>query len=162
MAQDMTEPYYAICRDGTLQSRVYSVGAASSPQSIPEFCSTEHAMAMRLWFRRFIANFPLNDDANLGQPFDNALRRRMTMKTMLRATILVFSIGIGSAFADDGDGYSATTLFTSIPGEQPSLTAAAPGRVATASLNGTVARGYVTTSRRSTWVFPPAQNGGEH
>jgi hypothetical protein len=104
----------------------------------------------------------LNDDANLGQPFDNALGRRMTMKTMLRATILVFSIGIGSAFADDGDGYSATTLFTSIPGEQPSLTAAAPGRVATASLNGTVTRGYVTTSRRSTWVFPPAQNGGEH
>ena len=29
-------------------------------------------MAMRLWFRRFIANFPLNDDANPGQPFDKA------------------------------------------------------------------------------------------
>jgi hypothetical protein len=72
------------------------------------------------------------------------------------------SIGIGSAFADNGDGYSATTLFTSIPGEQPSLTAAAPGRVATASLNGTVARGYLTTSRSSTRLFPPAQDGGEH
>ena len=84
------------------------------------------------------------------------------MRTMIRATIMVFSIGIGSAFADDGDGYSATTLFTSIPGEQPSLTAAAPGRVATASLNGTVARGYATTSRHSTWLFPPTQDSGEH
>jgi hypothetical protein len=51
----------AICRDGTLQSRVTAgaeissarksvtnlVGVASSPQSIPEFYSTEHAMAMR-------------------------------------------------------------------------------------------------------------------
>jgi hypothetical protein len=104
----------------------------------------------------------LDDDANLDQPFDKALRRRMTMRTMIRATIMVFSIGIGSAFADDGDGYYAATLFTSIPGEEPSLTAAAPGRVATASLNGTVAHGYVTTSRRSTWLFPPAQDGGEH
>ena len=84
------------------------------------------------------------------------------MKTMLRATIFVFSIGAGSAYADDGDGYAATTLFTSIPGEQPSLTAAAPGRVATAGLNGTVARGYATTSRRSTWLFPPTQDSGEH
>jgi hypothetical protein len=104
----------------------------------------------------------LNDDGYLGQPFDTALRRRMTMKTMLRATILVFSIGIGSAYADDGDGYSATTLFTSIPGEQPSLTAAAPGRIATASPNATVAHGYVTTSHPSTWLFPSAQDGGEH
>ena len=84
------------------------------------------------------------------------------MRTMIRAAIMVFSICVGSAFADDGDGYSATTLFTSIPGEQPSLTAAAPGRVATAGLNGTVARGYATTSRRSTWLFPPTQDSGEH
>jgi hypothetical protein len=84
------------------------------------------------------------------------------MRTMIRATMMVFSIGIGSPYADDGDGYSATTLFTSIPGEQPSLTAAAPGRVATASLNGPVAGGYVTTSRRSTWLFSPAQDGGDH
>jgi hypothetical protein len=104
----------------------------------------------------------LDDDANLDQPFDKAAGRIMTMRTMIRATIMVFSIGIGSAFADDGDGYSATTLFTSIPGEQPSLTAAAPGRVATASLNGTVARGYLTTSRSSTRLFPSAQDGGEH
>ena len=61
----------------------------------------------------------MDDDANLDQPFDKAPRRRMTMKTMLRATIVVFSIGIGSVFADDGDGYSAITLFTSIPGGSP-------------------------------------------
>ena len=69
--------------------------------------------------RCFITNFALDDDANLDQPFDKALRRRMTMRTMIRATIEVFSVGIGSVFADDGDGYSATTLFTSIPGGSP-------------------------------------------
>ena len=84
------------------------------------------------------------------------------MKTMLRATILVFSIGIGFAYADDGDGYFATTRFTSIPGQQPSFTAATPGGVAVVSPNSAVARSYVTTSRHITWLFPPAQDGGEH
>jgi hypothetical protein len=104
----------------------------------------------------------LNHGVNHGQQFSEAAGRKITMKTTLRAAIMVLGIGSGVAYADNGDGCAATTLFTSIPGEQPSLTAAAPGRVATASLNGTVTRGYVTTSRRSTWVFPPAQNGGEH
>ena len=36
------------------------------------------------------------------------------MKIMLHAAIAVFSLGIGSAYAGDGDGNSATTLFTSI------------------------------------------------
>jgi hypothetical protein len=85
----------------------------------------------------------------------------MTMKTMLRAAVMVFSIGTSAAYADDGDGHSATTLFTSIPGEQPSLAAAGPARVAIASMNGTVAHGYVTTSRRGTWLFTPAQDSGE-
>ena len=37
---------------------------------------------------------------------------------MLRAAIAVFSLGIGTAHAGDGDGNSATTLFTSIQNKQ--------------------------------------------
>jgi hypothetical protein len=39
------------------------------------------------------------------------------MKIMLRAGIAVFTLGIGAAHAGDGDGHSATTLFTSIQSE---------------------------------------------
>ena len=42
------------------------------------------------------------------------------MKILLRAAIAIFSLGIGSAYAGDGDGNSATTLFTSIPSKQAS------------------------------------------
>jgi hypothetical protein len=86
----------------------------------------------------------------------------MTMKTMLRAAIMVLSVGSGAAHADDGDGYSTTTLFTSIPGEQSTPPAAAPRRVAIAIPNGAVARGYVTTSSRGTSLFLPAADSGEH
>ena len=54
----------------------------------------------------------------------------MTIKTMLRAAIMVVSIGTSSAYACDGDTYSATRLLTSIPSEQSSLAVAAPGRCA--------------------------------
>ena len=83
------------------------------------------------------------------------------MKTMLRAAIMVVSIGTSSAYACDGDTYSATRLLTSIPSEQSSLAIAAPGRWVTVQVDG-VARSYATTSRRSTWLFPPTQDSGEH
>jgi hypothetical protein len=85
----------------------------------------------------------------------------MTMKTMLRAAIMVFSIGISSAYADNGDGYAATTLFTSIPDQQSSRPATAPGRVTITIPNDAEARGYVTTSRGSTWLFLPTPDSGE-
>jgi hypothetical protein len=50
------------------------------------------------------------------------------MKTMLRAATMVTSIGTSSAYTCDGDTYSATRLFTSVPGEQSSLATAATGR----------------------------------
>ena len=40
------------------------------------------------------------------------------MKILLRTSIAVFSLGLGSAYAGDGDGSSATTLFTSIQNKQ--------------------------------------------
>jgi hypothetical protein len=86
----------------------------------------------------------------------------MTMKTILRAAIMVLGIGNGVAHAGDGDGYSARTLFTSIPGEQSTPSAAAPVQEAFAIPNGAVARGYVTTSRRGVSLFPPAPDSGEH
>ena len=49
------------------------------------------------------------------------------MKIMLRAAITIFSLGIGSADAGDGDGNSVTTLFTSIRSKQ-----ATPARSVTA------------------------------
>jgi hypothetical protein len=85
----------------------------------------------------------------------------MTMKTMLRAAIMVVGIGSTAVGAENGDGYAATTMFASIPGEQSTLPAAAPGRVAIAIPNGAVARGYVTTSGRGTRLFPPTLDGGE-
>jgi hypothetical protein len=85
----------------------------------------------------------------------------MTMKTMLRAAIMVFSIGTISAHADDGDGFSPTTLFTSIPHEQSTWVAAAPRQAAITIPNGAAAGGYVTTSRRGNWLFPPAPDSGE-
>jgi hypothetical protein len=84
------------------------------------------------------------------------------MRTMLRAAILVFSIGTISAHADDGDGYSPTTLFTSIPGEQASWVATPLRRAAITIPNATAARGYVTSSRRGNWLFLPAPDSGDH
>jgi hypothetical protein len=86
----------------------------------------------------------------------------MTMKSKLRATIMVFSIGSSAAHAGDSYGYSATTPFASMPAEQSSQVATAPRQAAIAIPNGAVARGYgyVTTGRRGTWLFAP--DSGEH
>ena len=81
------------------------------------------------------------------------------MKIMLRAAIMVFSTGTSSAHAD---GYSPTTLLTSIPGEQSSGVAAAPGQVAITIPNGAVAHRYVTTtSCPRSWLFHLAPDSGE-
>jgi hypothetical protein len=77
----------------------------------------------------------------------------MTMKTTLRGAITVLGIGSSSAHAD---GCASTTLFTSIPGEQSSRAAAAPGRVTIVIPDGAVARRYMTTSRRGNRLFLPA------
>jgi hypothetical protein len=53
---------------------------------------------------------------------------------MLRAAIAVFSLGIGTAHAGDGDGHSATTLFTSIQNKQ-----AAPALISVAAQPPTIA-----------------------
>jgi len=86
------------------------------------------------------------------------------MKTMILAIVAVLAFGVGSAFAGDGDGYSATTLFTSIPGQQSVLAQSqiAPAPTQTASVGHplTVANTYVTSSRTGAWLFAPDMNGG--
>jgi hypothetical protein len=83
--------------------------------------------------------------------------RRKTMKTLILAAAVTVALGVGAAFAGEGDGTSVTTLFTSIPGQQPSLTV--PGRVTGPNKNADAAHAYVTNSNRGTWLFPPAQGG---
>jgi hypothetical protein len=85
--------------------------------------------------------------------------RRETMKTMLLAAAAAFSLGVGSAYADGGDGPAANTQFTELPG----VIAQAPMQnapvVATAQ-NGEAIHTYVTNSNHGTWLFAPNQNQG--
>jgi hypothetical protein len=81
----------------------------------------------------------------------------MTMKIMLRAAIMMFSIGTGSTHAGDTDGYSPTTLFISIPGGQFSSVAAAPRQVEITIPNGAVVHRYVPTSRPCNWLLQQAR-----
>ena len=71
------------------------------------------------------------------------------MKIMLGTVIAVFSLGIGSSYAGDGDGQSATTLFTSIQNERA---VAAPTGVAQNS--GTAVQADdARWQGRGTWLF---------
>jgi hypothetical protein len=71
------------------------------------------------------------------------------MKMTVCAAISVFTLGIGSAYAGDGDGYSATTLFTSIQNEQAAHARAVPVRNA-----GAEAQAYDAHPQdKSTWLF---------
>ena len=76
------------------------------------------------------------------------------MKLMLRAAIAVFSLGI--AHAGDGDGNSATTLFTSIQNQQaaPSHSVAAQA-LTTAGQNGgaAVQNPDARSQGQGTWLF---------
>ena len=82
------------------------------------------------------------------------------MKTTFLAATAMLSIGIGAAYAGDGDGPSNNTIFTQFPGvialapaqQVPSAVPANP-RDATTNL-------FVTKHRTGTWLFPPAQYGG--
>jgi hypothetical protein len=77
------------------------------------------------------------------------------MKIMLRAAMAAVSIGtIGSAYAGEGEGPAANTLFTEIPGVIAQAPVQNAPLVATAQ-NGQVVETYVSGSNRTTWMFPP-------
>jgi hypothetical protein len=77
------------------------------------------------------------------------------MKIMLRAAMAAISIAtIGSAYAGEGEGTAANTLFTEIPGVVAQAPVQNAPLVATAQ-DGRVMQTDVSGSNRTTWVFPP-------
>jgi hypothetical protein len=82
------------------------------------------------------------------------------MKTMLLATTAALSLGIGSAWAGDGDGSLASTHFTNLPGVQSVVPVRAFPWAGTAH-DGAIAHAFVATPHSlGTWIFPPNQTGG--
>ena len=83
------------------------------------------------------------------------------MKTMIFAAAAVLGIGIGSAFAGDGEGPVPDTRFTQIPGvlAQASVPRQAPSAVAT-NHYGAPTAAYVTGHSRYISLFPANQNQG--
>jgi hypothetical protein len=79
------------------------------------------------------------------------------LKIMLRAAVAVFSLGIGSAHAGDGDGHSATTLFTSIQNKQaaPILVsvAAQPPTIAAQNVGAAVQGPDTRSQGQGAWSF---------
>ena len=81
------------------------------------------------------------------------------MKTMLLAAAAALSLGVGSAYADGGDGPAANTFFTELPGVVAQ--AQVPNAPAYAQ-NGQGVHTFVTQSSHDTWLFAPDPNGGSN
>jgi hypothetical protein len=79
------------------------------------------------------------------------------MKIALRATIMVLSLGMSSAYAESEVPGPGGPPFTSIPGTR---TVTGFGGVAIPDQSGAVARGNVATKNGGTWLFPPRLSGG--
>jgi hypothetical protein len=78
------------------------------------------------------------------------------MKILLRTAIAIFSLGIGSACAGDGDGNSATTLFTSIQNKQavPARSVAAQAPTIAAQNGGAAVQGSdIHPQSQGSWLF---------
>ena len=84
------------------------------------------------------------------------------MKTIMLATAAVLSLGVGAAFAGDGEGPAANTWFT----EQPGVIAQAPVQqaptaFARSQVGGAPTAAFATRSHSSgTWLFAPNANQG--
>jgi hypothetical protein len=87
------------------------------------------------------------------------------MKTMLLAAAAALSLGVGSAYANEG-GPEANTFFTELPGvvaqaQVPNAPVYAQNRQATQQAqNGQGVHAYVTQSSHGTWLFAPNANQG--
>jgi hypothetical protein len=90
------------------------------------------------------------------------------MRTMLLAAAVGLSIAASTAaYADDGDGPAANTLFTGLPGvvaqaDVPNASAYAQNRQVQPQQgqNGQDVRVYVSRSNQGTWLFAPNGNQG--
>jgi hypothetical protein len=82
------------------------------------------------------------------------------MKTMIFATAVVLGIGIGSAYAGDGEGPVPNTRFTEIPGVlAQARVPQAPTALAT-NQSGAPTAAFVTGHSRFISLFPPNANQG--
>ncbi len=78
------------------------------------------------------------------------------MTIMLRAGFAVFSLGIASAYAGDGDGYSTNTFFTSVQIARPAhaiAVAAQPPIVAAPNGGAAVQTSDARSPGQGTWLF---------
>lgn len=84
------------------------------------------------------------------------------MKTMILATAAVLALGVGSAFAGDGDGPAANTTFTQLPGViAQAQIGQTPSAYARNQATSKPTAAFVTTSRSSgTWLLVPNPNQG--
>ena len=81
------------------------------------------------------------------------------MKTMFLAAAAALTLGIGSAYAGDGEGPVANTQFTEIPGVVSQAPVQNVSPEATAQ-NDQATQTYVVRSNRGTCLFAPNANGG--
>jgi hypothetical protein len=79
------------------------------------------------------------------------------MKTMFLAAATMLSLGIGSAYACDGDIPQADTFFTELPGVIAQAPVQNAPLVATAQ-GGQATQAYVANSNRGTWLFQGNQD----
>jgi hypothetical protein len=91
------------------------------------------------------------------------------MKTMLLAAAAALSLGVGSAYAGDGEGPAANTRFTELPGvvaqaQVPNAPVYAqnPQAQTQQAQNGQAVHTYVTQSSHGTWLFAPNANQGSN
>jgi hypothetical protein len=83
------------------------------------------------------------------------------MKTRIFATAAVLGIGIGSAYAGDGEGTVHNARFTEIPGVVAQAQAPRQTRTAVArNQYGVPTAAYMTGHSRFISLFPPNRNQG--
>jgi hypothetical protein len=81
------------------------------------------------------------------------------MKTIILATAAALSIGAGAAFAGEGEGTTANTYFTELPGVVATAPVQVPGAVAA---NGAQTHAFVTQQRGAVSLFPANENQGSN
>jgi hypothetical protein len=75
------------------------------------------------------------------------------MKTIILATATVLSLGVGSAFAGDGDVPTADTFFTELPGViAQAPVQQAPSAVARNQAGGAPTAAFVANHSTGTWL----------
>lgn len=84
------------------------------------------------------------------------------MRTFILAAAAVLALGTGAAYAGDGDGPTADTQFTLLPGVvvQAQVPQSNNSAVAQGKTPGAPTAAFVTNSHSGTWLFQPDMNGG--